>query len=125
MIIKFWHTGLTVENLDDAIEQYQALGFKLVKRIEKPEPKAVAAFMDHPSGSGVELWQWFDKDHPEVKFIRNHLAFMSDDLDNDVEKLKKQGFEVVIPKTEGVVVNYVFVRDGSGNYFEIATEKPE
>lgn len=123
MITKFWHTGFTVEDLDEAIKQYQALGFKLVQKIDKPEPKAVAAFMDHPNGSGIEIWQWFDKEHPQVEFIRNHLAFVSDDLDNDVEKLKEQGFEVVIPKTEGVVVDYVFVRDKSGNCFEIATDK--
>ena len=123
MIKRFWHVGLTVEDLNSAIEQYQNLGFELVDKFEKDEPHALAAEMKHTNGSGIELWQWFDQAHPQVEFIKNHIAFVSNNQDEDVRQLVEQGWEIVIPKTTGVIVNYVFLRDPSGNYIEIADVK--
>jgi predicted enzyme related to lactoylglutathione lyase len=123
MITKFWHTGITVKDLDKAISQYELLGFKLTRKFEKPEPHANAAIVEHHNGSALELWEWIDHDHPQVEYIKSHLAFMSDNLDEDITKLVEQGCEVVIPKTEGVLVLYSYVRDPNGNYVEIAQEK--
>ena len=123
MIKKFWHAGVTVNNLDEAISQYEILGFKLTRKFEKPEPHANAAIVDHPNGSALELWEWIDHDHPQVEYIKSHLAFISDNLEEDIDKLVKVGCEVVIPKTEGVLVTYSYVRDPSGNYVEIAQER--
>ncbi|MFI5270587.1 MAG: VOC family protein [Candidatus Saccharimonadales bacterium] len=123
MIKKFWHVGLTVKNLDEAITQYALLGFTVSKRFEKPEPHGYAAIVDHPNGSSLELWQWIDTVHPQVEYIKKHLAFISDNIEEDIEKLVAQGCEVVIPKTEGVLVFYSYVRDPSGNYIEIAQDK--
>jgi catechol 2,3-dioxygenase-like lactoylglutathione lyase family enzyme len=123
MIKKFWHVGLTVNNLEKGIAEYQRLGFEVAKRFEKPEPKAHAAHMTHPNGSGIELWEWIDKDHPQIEFIKRHIAFESDDLETDLKELTKNGYEVVIPKTKGVTAVYAFVKDKSGNYIEIAEKK--
>jgi catechol 2,3-dioxygenase-like lactoylglutathione lyase family enzyme len=123
MIKKFWHVGMTVKSLDDSIVQYKKLGFEVVDKFEKPEPHAMAAILTHPNGSGIELWQWLDLDHPQVEFIKSHLAFISNDQDADVQKLVDEGWEIVIPKTTGVIVTYVFLRDPSGNYVEIADVK--
>jgi predicted enzyme related to lactoylglutathione lyase len=125
MIKKFWHAGVTVKDLEKAIAQYELLGFKLTKRFEKPEPHANAAIVEHQNGSALELWEWIDINHPQIQFIKSHLSFISDDLDEDIDKLVKQGCEVVIPKTEGVLVLYSYVRDPSGNYIEIAQERPK
>ncbi|MCA9341559.1 VOC family protein [Candidatus Saccharibacteria bacterium] len=124
MIKKFWHTGVTVKDLEKAIAEYEVLGFKVAKKFEKPELHANAAIVEHPNGSALELWEWIDGTHPQVEYIKSHLAFMSDNLEEDIEKLVKQGCEIVIPKTEGVLVLYSYVRDPSGNYIEIAQEKP-
>jgi len=123
MIKKFWHVGLTVKDLDQAIAQYQKLGFEVVDKFEKDEPRAHVAQLKHANGSGVELWQWLDEKHPNVEFIRSHIAFTSDDINKDVAQLVDQGCEIVIPKTEGMTVTYVFVRDPSGSYIEIAEVK--
>ncbi len=123
MIKKFWHVGLSVKNLDEAIAYYKNLGFEIVDKFEKSEPHALAAEMKHANGSGIEIWQWLDHSHPQVEFIKNHIAFVSDDQDADVQKLVDQGWEIVIPKTTGVKVTYVFLRDPSGNYVEITDIK--
>ncbi|MDB5160818.1 MAG: hypothetical protein JWO96_198 [Candidatus Saccharibacteria bacterium] len=123
MIEKFWHVGVTVKDLDKSIDHYKKLGFAVVDKFEKGEPHAFAAELTHPNGSGLELWQWLDPDHPQVEFIKDHLAFVSSDQDADVQELVDQGWEIVIPKTTGVKVTYVFLRDPNGNYVEIADIK--
>ncbi len=125
MIKKFWHVGLTVNNLEEGIAEYEKLGFTLADKgvLEKPEPKAHFAFLDHANGSGIELWEWLEKDHPQIEFIKRHMAFESDDFDNDLQKLTDEGYELVIPKTPGVTVTYAFIKDKSGNYIEIAERK--
>jgi catechol 2,3-dioxygenase-like lactoylglutathione lyase family enzyme len=120
MIKKFWHVGLSVANLEEGIAEYQKFGFEVAQRFEKPEPKAHAAHMTHPNGSGIELWEWLEKDHPQIEFIKRHMAFESDDFDSDLQKLLDDGFELVIPKNKGVTVTYAFVKDKTGNYIEIA-----
>jgi predicted enzyme related to lactoylglutathione lyase len=122
MIKKFWHVGVTVDDLDEAITQYELLGFTVEERFEKPEPHAFAAIVSHPNGSSLELWQWLDSTHPQVAYIKSHLAFISDDIEEDVKKLVQQGGEVVIPMTKGVLVTYTYIRDKSGNYIELAKE---
>lgn len=123
MIIKFWHVSLSVKNLEEAIPDYKELGFKVEERFDMKEPRAFAAMLKHKNGSGLEIWQWVDKDHPQVEFIKNHTAFISDDQDSDVQKLVGEGWRIVIPKTTWDSVTYVFLRDPSGNYVEIADAK--
>jgi catechol 2,3-dioxygenase-like lactoylglutathione lyase family enzyme len=98
MIKKFWHVGLSVDDLEEGIAEYEKLGFEVAKRFEKPEPKAHAVHMTHPNGSGVELWEWVEKDHPLIKVIERHIAFESDNLEDDLGRLIKDGYEIVIPK---------------------------
>jgi catechol 2,3-dioxygenase-like lactoylglutathione lyase family enzyme len=90
MITSFLHYGFAVDDLDDAIALYKLLGFKEVRRFEKPEPKAHAAQLRSTSGGGIELWQFVDVDHPQVEYIRRHIAVASDDLESDIEKLVKK-----------------------------------
>ncbi len=123
MATKFWHVGLTVKNLDKAIALYESLGLKVIDKFEKVEPHANAALMAGPNGAGVELWQWLDELHPQVELIRNHIAFLSDNPDEDVAKLKKQGCKIVIPKTVGILVTYTFLQSPDGKYIEIAQTK--
>lgn len=121
--MKFWHVGLSVDDLDKSISRYEGLGLKLVDKFEKDKPHALAALMIGTNGSGVELWQWLDESHPQVKFIKNHLAFLSDDPQTDVTKLEKQGCKIVIPETTGMLVTYTFLEDPDGTYIEIARAK--
>jgi catechol 2,3-dioxygenase-like lactoylglutathione lyase family enzyme len=122
MITTFLHNGFAVEDLDKAIGLYKKLGFRVVGRFEKPEPKAHVAQLQSKNVTGIELWQFVDLNHPQVKYIRQHIAVASDDLEKDIEELVKQGCEVVIPITKGVILTYAFIRDPSGNYIEIAKE---
>ena len=122
MLKKVLHTGVEVADLAKAIELYKSLGFEVAKEFDKPEPKAKAVIMTKGE-MAFELWQFEDKEHPQVAFIRNHVAIYSDDLENDVQQLLGAGYKLVIPITEGVVLRYAFVQDAAGACYEIATEK--
>ncbi|HUA13153.1 MAG TPA: VOC family protein [Candidatus Sulfotelmatobacter sp.] len=120
MITKYLHSGFEVKDLGEAIKLYEKLGFSVTTRFEKPEPEAHAAQMASESGAGIELWQFIDTKHPQVEFIRQHIAVASNNLESDIAELEKQGCVIVIPITKGVLLTYAFVRDPSGNYIEIA-----
>ena len=122
MLKQVLHTGVEVADLAKAIELYKSLGFELHRQFEKPEPKAQVATVKKGE-TAFELWQFEDKDHPQVAFIRNHIAIYSDNLEQDIKQLVADGYKLVIPITEGVILRYAFVQDPSGACYEIATEK--
>ncbi len=117
-----FHTGVEVADLEYAISLYSNLGFEVINRFEKPEPKISIAIVSKGDTS-FELMQFHDKAHPHVKYIRNHIGFMSDDLEKDVQKFIDDGYKLVIPITEGVIVRNAFVQDSAGTCYEIATQK--
>ncbi len=119
MIGKFLHTGFEVNDLEEAVKFYKKIGFTLEKQFDKPEPKAKVATVINTDRTTFELWQFIDKDHPQVQYICQHIAFETDDLDGDTKKLVEAGCGVVIPKTRGVTLTYTFVRDPSGNCIEL------
>ena len=75
--------------------------------------------MVSPNGSMIELWQFLDKIHPQVEFIKRHIAVESDNIEVDLDVFAKQGCQIVIPVTKGVTMTYAFVKDIDGNYIEV------
>ena len=120
--MKLIHAGFRVENLEEEIELYESLGFVVSRRFEKPEPRAQVAILKSSDGSGVELWQ-FKEEHPYNEFIGRHVAFICNDVRKDAERLMQAGFQTVIPFTEGVILDYIFVQDKFGLVYELAQEK--
>lgn len=123
MITRFWHVGFAVNDREQGIVEYERLGFVVRQKFEIDNIKALAVHMDHPSGSSIELFEFQDPTHPKVEFIKRHMAFLSDDFDNDLQKFLDDGHELVIPKTVGVTVTYAYIKDSSGNCIEIAEQK--
>lgn len=120
--MKLWHAGFAVEDIEQAITLWESLGFKVKEKFEKGEPAAHAALLEDERGVGVELWQ-FTGNSPLNKFVGRHIAFKCDDAKREAEKLKNYGFSEVIPYTQGVMVNYIFLQDKFGTYFELAEVK--
>jgi catechol 2,3-dioxygenase-like lactoylglutathione lyase family enzyme len=121
MLKKVLHSGMGVNNLEQAIQLFISVGFKKVKEFHKTEPDADVVVMSKGE-TAFELFQ-FDDEHPHVEFIRNHVAFYSDAIEDDVAQLLKAGYKLTIPITEGVIFRYAYLQDASGTNYEIATEK--
>ena len=122
MLNRVFHTGLAVQNLEESVILFESLGFKVVDRFHKPDLKADAAMLNNGEAN-YELFEFADTSHPQFQFIRNHVAFFSDDLEADLEEFLSRGYKLTIPITEGQIVRYAYVQDSIGTNIELATEK--
>lgn len=122
MIKRILHTGTAVPDIDEAVKFYESLGFEAAQRFHKPDLDAEVAMMVQGEAC-YEIFQFNNPDHPQVPFIRTHIALYSDSLETDVDAFIKQGYKLTIPITEGVIYRFAYLQDASGINYEIATEK--
>lgn len=120
--MKLWHAGIAVKDLEQSMKHWESLGFTLAQRFEKDDPAAHAALMVDQHDTGVELWQ-FTGDSPLNKYVGRHVAFICEDARATAQKFIATGWKEIIPFTKGVMVNYTFVEDEFGTYFEFAEVK--
>lgn len=122
MLKKVLHTGIAVPSLNEAIKMYESLGFKITKRFHKADLGADVAMISKGETT-FELFEFHNSDHPQVEYIRNHIAIYSDDIETDVQDLLNQGYELTIPINDGMVFRFAYLQDSTGTNYEIATEK--
>ena len=94
----------------------------MVEEFEKEDIKAKVALMTKGESS-YELFEFEDMSLPTVDLIRNHTAFYSDSLEEDIAIFVDLGYKVTIPITEGKILRYAYVQDKHGTNWEIATDK--
>jgi len=99
MIKKISHVAMVVEDLDDAIELYEtAFDLKAVEvRVTGSRKTAII-----PVGNGyLDISQPIHSEDMLSKFLRahgegiHHIAFETDDIQVDVEAIKKRGVKMV------------------------------
>lgn len=118
MITRMHHFGMMTADLDEAVRTYEALGFKVYKSFTKPGMKAAMLFKE--GVAGVEFFQFENPDGELEQKIKKHSAFVSDDLENDVQQYLRSGYELAIPISDGAVVKrFAYVKDRAGNYIEL------
>lgn len=101
------HIGYAVKRIDRALDAFKALGFVFETVIDDVDRNIKLVFGEK-DGYRIELVSPLDKKvkSPVDQYLSNavgtpyHICYQSDELDRDVEELKKQGLKVVIePKT--------------------------
>lgn len=102
LIKKVDHIGILVENLDDALKTYtEILGLKVAKTIELKEANLRLALLN-VGGLQIELMQPTDGKLGEYLAQRgpgiHHIAFMVADIENALEKVKKEGIKLLDEK---------------------------
>ena len=104
MIKGIGHIGIVVKNLDEtlaAVSKSLEISTPPIKDV--PERGMRVAFIDI-EGIGLEFLQDTTKDGTFAKFVRkkgnsiHHIAFLTDDIDNDIEVLKRRGVEMADQK---------------------------
>ncbi len=80
------HVGIVVNDIDATLKTYcDQLGFTLLERVEIPEQKVVAAFLD-AGNSTIELISPTDTESGTAKFLANrgegthHICYEVDDI---------------------------------------------
>jgi methylmalonyl-CoA/ethylmalonyl-CoA epimerase len=132
--LEFWHHhgGVSVPNLDEAIEWYCAkLGFEVEKRFFAPPIPAEIAIIKNGDLRmelfAVEGAQSLPEDRRtpnlDLKTHGNkHIAFAIDDVENFSKVLEERNVDIVWVKKFEFGSN-IFIRDNSGNLIEFLEEK--
>ena len=124
------HTGLTVGDIDGAVDWYISnFGFDVIRRFDKPELEIVGATLklgeDHieilqPVGPVADP----DVIGPLTACLRrggaNHIALNVDDIAQAYETLTANGVEFI---TELLESRYFFCRDPFGTLIEVRQRK--
>ena len=129
-VIKALHTGISVRNMEEAIEWYdKVLGFKPVyDQGYVPPLKAHLYFIEDKNGYQIELFEYDDpKPVPEDRLLPNsdlqtcgtkHLAVAVDDVDAFKPKLEQYGGSIAHEVNMGED-HVMFIRDPSGTLVEL------
>ena len=101
MINKIEHLGIAVKNIETSNAVFAKLLGKEHYKTELVEPESVITSFFKIGEQKIELLQSTDENGPISKFIESrkegahHLALHVDNILEEVERLKKEGFEFI------------------------------
>lgn len=120
MIKGLHHVGLEVADLEKSIDYYQDFGFELVGKFNYEEAELQGAMLRSRDLGGIELFKFNNHDHEMVEKVKKHIAYETDNIDEDLKKFLDSGYELAIPLRNGKIVKkYAYVKDSFGNYIEL------
>lgn len=95
------HVGIVVNNIDESLKTYHdLLGYAILQRIEIPEQKVVAAFLD-AGNSTIELISPTDTESGTAKYLANrgegthHVCYEVDDIVAALDELRRLGVRLI------------------------------
>jgi len=103
---KIEHIGIAVKNLEEANKLYSTLLKTEPYKEEGVESEGVITSFFKTGESKIELLAATNEDSPIAKFIKkrgegiHHIAFYVDDIENEINRLKQEGFVLLndLPK---------------------------
>ena len=117
------HTMIRVMDLEKSLAFYQdALGFKEVRRKDKPEGKFTLVYLgDGQTDFTLELTYNYDPEKPYVIGDGyGHLAVEVEDLEASHEEHKAKGYDVTdLSGLDNGIKSYYFIKDPDGYKIEI------
>lgn len=129
---KIEHIGIAVKNLDEANKTYAALLGKEHYKMEEVASEFVKTSFFQVGESKIELLEATSPESPIAKFIEkkgegiHHIAFHVDDILEEVERLKKEGFTVLneTPKrgADNKLVVFLHPKSANGVLVELCQE---
>ena len=101
MILRIEHLGIAVNNMENANRLFTSLLGTPNYKVETVESEMVSTSFFKVGESKIELVEATNPESPIAKFIAkkgegiHHVAFEVDDIDGEMERLKKEGFELI------------------------------
>lgn len=133
MIKKIEHLGIAVDNIQESLKVYEALLGTNCYKLEEVESEGVKTAFLQIGESKIELLEATNPDSPIAKFLSkkgkgiHHIAFDTDDIEKDLERLKKQGFELIhqSPKdgADNKKIAFLHPKSTDGILVELCQEK--
>ena len=130
MLVALDHIAIAVPDLDKAIKRFAVdFGLEFAGREEVPSARTSTAFFP-VSQSHIELLTPLHGEGPIAKYLQkkpgglHHLCFRSDDLENDVARLKEKGYQFLSdtpqPGANGARVIFIHPRSCDGVLIELS-----
>lgn len=132
MINKIEHIGIAVKSIKDSNKLFESLFGKSHYKIESVESESVNTSFFKIGESKIELLEATNDDGPIAKFIAkkgegiHHIAFDVDDIEAEIERLKKEGFIVLNEKpkkgADNKLVVFMHPKSTNGVLIELCQE---
>jgi len=129
---KIEHIGIAVKDLRTANETYAKLLGKAAYKSERVESEHVETSFFATGESKIELLQATSDDSAIAKYIEkrgegiHHIAFATDDIEREVERLKAEGFQPIsaAPKrgADNKLVFFFHPKSANGVLIELCQE---
>ncbi|RMG78656.1 MAG: methylmalonyl-CoA epimerase [Bacteroidetes bacterium] len=98
---KVEHIGIAVNNLKEAVKKYEMLLQTVCYKTEEVEGEGVKTAFFQVGETKIELLEATKPESPIAKFIEkrgegiHHIAYAVDDIKKEMERLKKEGFQLL------------------------------
>ncbi|WP_411766199.1 methylmalonyl-CoA epimerase [Winogradskyella sp. A3E31] len=98
---KIEHIGIAVKDIEASNELFRSLFGEAHYKIEDVESEGVKTSFFKCGPNKIELLQATSEDSPIAKFLEkkgegiHHIAFAVEDIENEIKRLKKEGFKMI------------------------------
>jgi methylmalonyl-CoA/ethylmalonyl-CoA epimerase len=133
MILKIEHVGIAVNGHDPSVAVFEKILGTKVRKNEAVDSEKVRTWFFGVGDSQVELLESTDPDGVISKYLAkkgegmHHIAFLTDNLEAEIQRLKSEGFDFVseTPKDGADNKRIVFLhpRSTCGVLVELCEEK--
>ena len=130
--MKIDHVAIAVNNVDEAVKEYQqAFGIKEVE-FETVETEGVRVAILHLKDSRIELMEPTREDSPIKKFLisrgegLHHIAFETDGIEGEVTRMKECGVRFlgeIRPGSRGTKVIFIHPKSLHGVLAELCSHQ--
>lgn len=133
MLKKVEHIGIAVKNLENSNNLFVKLFGKDHYKVEKVESEGVSTSFFMLGETKIELLEATNPDSAIAKFIEkkgegiHHIAYEVDDIYAEMERLKKEGFELIHqqPKegADNKLICFLHPKSTNGVLIELCQER--
>ncbi len=133
MVKKIEHIGIAVKDISSALNVYETLFGTECYKEEIVESEGVKTAFLRVGESKIELLQATNEDSPIAKFLAkgnkgfHHIAFEVDNIDDELERLKKEGYNLIheTPKNgaDNKRIAFLHPKSTEGMLIELCQEK--
>jgi len=133
MIKKIEHLGIAVKDLNVSIPLYEKLFQTPCYKTEAVESEGVKTAFFQIGESKIELLEATNPESPIAKFLEkrgvgfHHVAFEVSDIDEEIERLSKEGFQLIhsSPKdgADNKRIAFLHPKSSNGLLVELCMEK--
>jgi methylmalonyl-CoA/ethylmalonyl-CoA epimerase len=133
MLKKIEHLGIAVDSIEESLKMYESLLGTSCYKLESVESEGVKTAFLQIGESKIELLEATNVDSPIAKFLSkkgkgiHHIAFETDNIEDELERLIAQGFELIhqTPKdgADNKRIAFLHPKSTDGILVELCQEK--